>query len=172
MSDPAAVLVDILVTEMELDQSRVVQYSQNWKAPKDDDIYITVALSRPRIIGSNNRFMPADPEAVPPTVDREVKTVSLATDYNIEITSKNRDAQLRYYEVLMAIDSVYAFQKMEENGIRIDRNAQIMDLSFIEGSSALHRYRIPVTIFHSETKEKEIIPYENFQTPQEEIDGP
>ena len=89
---------------------------------------------------------------------------------NIEITSKNRDAQTRYHEVIMALTSDYSEQQQELNQIKIFRTGQILYLSFIEASSSLHRYRIHVIINSVKIKETDIIPFENFQTPQEVIE--
>jgi len=170
MIKPDIILCDIISTDMEIDPTRVVVYNQNFKPPKDDDIYIVVSEGISRIIGNTNRFEPADSEAEPPTVDREVKSVSKATEYNIEITSKNTDAKYRKEEILMAITSDYSQQKQEENQIKVSRTSQISDLSFIEGGSSLHRYRITVIINSVNIKEKAITPIDKFQTPQGEIE--
>lgn len=166
------VLCDVIAFDMDLDPSRVVIYDGNYQAPNDQDIYITVAFQSTKIISSVSKFEPADSEAAPPTVDREVKTVVKADTFNIEITSKNEDALSRYHEVVMALTSNYGQQQMEENNLRIFRTGQVLDLSFIEGVSALHRYRIPVIIHNIERKEREIETFDKFQAVQEEIDVP
>ena len=74
------ILCDIITNELGIDPSRVVIYDQNWKSPKDDDIYIVVSTGPSRIIGNTNRF---DYEN-----EQEIKCVSISTTYNIEITSK------------------------------------------------------------------------------------
>lgn len=154
------ILADIIATDMAIDADRVVVYDQNWKSPKDQDIYITIALSSPvRIIGANNNF---DPDT-----DSEIKTVSKSEPYNIEITSKNRDAQDRWPEIIMALGSTYAVQKMEENNIRIfPQSRNVMDLSLIEASSSLHRYRIPVIVNSVTRKVTAITPIESFPVPE------
>lgn len=163
MIKPDIILCDIITNELGIDPTRIVVYNQNWKSPKDDEIYIVVSESTSRIIGNNNRFEPADSEAEPPTVDREVKTVSDSTTYNIEITSKNTDAKYRKSEILMSLGSDYSEQQQELNNIRIFRTSQILDLSLIDGSSALHRYRIPVIINSVRTKETPIVTYDKQQ---------
>ena len=163
MIKPDIILCDIIATDMSIDSTRVVVYNQNWKSPKDDDIYIVVSEGPSRIIANTNRFFPADPQAQPPTVDREVKRVSTSTTYNIEITSRNTDAKYRKSEVLAAIGSDYSEQQQELNQIRIFRTNQILDLSFIEGRSALNRYRIPVIINSVQVYEKSIATYDKFQ---------
>lgn len=153
------ILADIITIEMALDADRVVVYDQNFKAPSDQDIYVTIALQSSRVIGNNNRF---DPDS-----DKEIKYISLSETFNVEITSKNRDAMTRYYEIFTAIKSTYSQQKQEENQIRIFRGGQCLDLSFIEASSSLHRYRIPVIINSTKVLEKSIDIYDNFQAVEE-----
>lgn len=155
MIKPDIILCDIIATDMGLDPTRVVVYNQNWKSPKDDDIYVVVTEGPSRIIGNTNRFDSDN--------DQEVKSVSGSTTYNIEITSRNTDAKYRKLEVLAAIGSDYSEQKQEENQIRIFRTNQITDLSFIDGRSALHRYQIPVIINSVQTYEKQIAVYDKFQ---------
>ena len=153
------ILADIIATEMSLDTSRVVPYDQNFIPPKDKFIYIIIALQSSKIIGNNNRFNP--------TTEEEEQYISVSETYNVEITSKNRDAMTRYYEIFTAIKSNYSQQKQEENQIRIFRGGQCLDLSFIEASSSLHRYRIPVIINSTKVLEKSIDIYDNFQAVEE-----
>lgn len=159
--EPDKVLADIIQTELSLPAGRTVLYDQNFKSPDDDLIYIVIALQSSRVIGSNNRFKPG--------TNQEEKYISLSDTYNIEITSKNRDALLRYPEVIAALTSNYSQQKQEENQIAIFRTAQVMDLSFIEGGSSLHRYRIPVIINSTKIIEKVIDYYDKYQSPEEAI---
>lgn len=158
MIKPDIILCDIISTDMALEPSRIVVYNQNWKSPQDDDIYIVVSEGTSKIIGNTNRFDYKN--------EREVKRVSISTTYNIEITSRNTDAKYRKAEVLVAIASDYSEQQQELNQIRIFRTNQILDLSFIDGRSALHRYRIPVVINSVRIYEKDIVPFEKFQVPE------
>lgn len=155
MIKPDIILCDIIATDMSLDPTRVVVYNQNWKSPKDDDIYIVVSEGPSRIIGNTNRFDYAN--------NKEIKKVAVSTTYNIEITSRNTDAKYRKGEVLSAIGSDYSEQQQELNQIRIFRTSQINDLSFIEGRSALNRYQIPVVINSVQIYEKAIIPFDKYQ---------
>ena len=159
MADPDKILCDIIATEMSLDTDRVVVYDQNFKPPKDNNIYITIALQSSRIIGNNNRFNPVTNE--------EEQYVSVSETYNVEITSKNRDAMTRRLAPNMAIKSTYSQQQQELNQVRIFRTNTNLDLSFIEGASSLHRYRIPVIINSTQLDSKEIDIYDNFRAVEE-----
>lgn len=155
MIRPDILLCGIIATELGLDASRVVVYNQNWKSPKDDNIYIVVSERMSRIIGSTNRFDIA--------TNREDKRVSVSTTYNIEITSRNTDAKYRKNEVIAALTSNYSERIQEENEMRIFRTNQITDLSFIDGRSALHRYQIPVIINSVHKYEREVDFYDKYQ---------
>lgn len=167
MIEPDKVICTILAEEMQIPADRVVVYDQNFKAPNDSDIYIIVSgPMTTKIIASTNKFIPADPEAEPPTNDHERKSVTTQEVYNVEITSKNTDAKLRRYEINSAMSSTFSIQKQEENQMSIFRASQNMDLSFIEGGSSLHRYRIPVIINSMKVYEKDIVTFNSFQEPE------
>ena len=157
--EPDILLCDIIQTEMQIPANRIVVYSENYKAPNDQDIYIIVRKNPSRVIGSNRVF--------DFNTDEEIKSVVLNETYDIEISSKNRTAQERYYEVIMALTSVYSQQQQEEHNIRIFRTMDVQDLTLIEGASSLRRYLIPVIIDRVEIKRTAITPYTAF--PQAEV---
>lgn len=157
--EPDLILADIIATEMSLDADRVVVYDENFQPPKDKFIYIVIALQSSRIIGNNNRFNP--------DTEEEEQYISVSETYNVEITSKNRDALNNRFGVNFAIRSTYSQQKQEEHQIRIFRTNQNIDLSFIEGTTSLHRYRIPVIINSTKLSDKSIDVYDKFQAIEE-----
>lgn len=158
---PDKVLANIIQNEMSLPNGRVVLYDNNFKAPKDHRLYAIISTGPDKIISNVNKF---DYEN-----NKQIQKISMNTEYIIELTSKNTDAKLRRHEILMAIVSDYAVRMMEDNNMKIFRTSRILDLSFIEGASSLHRYRISVIINHMEIKESDTDCYENFQTAEVEI---
>ena len=157
--EPDILLCDIIQTEMQIPANRIVVYSENYKAPNDQDIYIIVRKNPSRVIASNRVF--------DFNTDEEIKSVVLNETYDVEISSKNRTAQERYYEIIMALTSVYSQQQQEEHNIRIFRTMDVQDLTLIEGASSLRRYLIPVIIDRVEIKRTAITPYTAF--PQTEV---
>lgn len=136
-STEAKILADIIQNELSLADGRIVLYAENYQKPNDDALYIVIGSEGiPTIISSSKRF---DGET-----DQMVQSVVTSSKYFVEFTSKNTEAWDRMYEIVGAIGSFYAEQKMEENSIKIYRQPQIIDLSLIEGPSALHRYRFSV----------------------------
>lgn len=157
------VLADIIATELSLDASRVVIYDENYEPPKDQGIYIIIAYSISKIVGVSNKF---DPDT-----DEEIQAITWYTTYNVEVTSRNTDAQDRHFEVILAITSNYALRRQEDNDIRLFRTAMVTDLSAIEGSAALHRYQIPIIISSVETKRSSILPIEKFRAVEDLENG-
>ena len=156
--EPDLILADIIQTEMGLANGRIVVYDENFKAPSDPEIYIIIRKNPSRVISSSNTF---DSDT-----NEEVKSVTLNETYDVEISSKNRTAQERHPEIIMALTSTYSEQQQEQHAIRIFRTREITDLSIIEGASALRRYLIPVIINRVVTKRTAITPIESFQEPE------
>ncbi len=154
-----SVLVDILRHELSLPLGRVVLSNQNYKAPNDSGLYIVVGMSFLQIIGSNRGYVQG-------STDDETKAeqpMSVVGTFYIEFTSRNTEAIERQGEVIASINSFYSTQQEEKCHIRINRTPQVLDLSFIEGPSALHRFRFEVKVFYSMSTKK---PTDNFTTIQ------
>jgi len=156
------ILANIIRDHMGIDGSRIALYNQNFNKPKDDDIFIVIATENKRVVGNVFNF---DSDA-----DEEVLSTTIYTTLNIEITSRDDSAKLRNHEILMAINSTLSQQAQEENNIRIYRTGSILDLSTIDGASALYRYQIPVIISHVEIKRTAITPVDKFQPITTEVE--
>jgi hypothetical protein len=152
------ILRKIIIQELDIEENRVVFYNQNWNPPKDGGLYIILSTRSSKILGNNNFYQPTTSEEL-----EEVKQTVLFTSIDIDITSKNRTAMERKEEVLMSLVSSYSQIQQEKYCIRIFRPETILDLSFIEGGSALNRFRIPVTITSIKTKTTNIDYYDKFQ---------
>lgn len=155
------ILATIIKHEMSIPDGRIVLYDQNYKAPKDNAIYIVIKTGEDKITSSTNKLDTATNE--------QIQTLSMNTNYDIEITSKDNSAKERRHEILMALNSNYAIRKMEENNIRIFKISKILDLSFIEASSSLHRFKISVIINSMKIKKSSTDYYDKFQSVEVEI---
>lgn len=162
MSQPDKVLAQIIKDRLNLSDGRIVLYDQNYRAPKDKGIYVVISTGQDTIISNVNKFNDV--------TNQQEQSVTMNTEYIIEITSQDTSAKLRRHEILMAIDSNEAINKMEENNIRIFRTKTIQDLSFVEARSSLHRYRIPVIINHIEIMKSDTSYYREYQKPEVLID--
>lgn len=148
--EPDLILADILTVFMGLDASRVVVYAENWDPPKDQGIYVTIQTEPTKILGSSKTF---DAQH-----DTEESSISCFQRLTVNITSRDRTALQRKEEVVMALTSVYSQQQQELQQCRIFRGGDILDLSFIEASKALHRYQVPVIMTFVKTKTTSSIP--------------
>lgn len=158
------ILRNIIVNSLNIADDRVALYSQSYRPPIDQDIYIVISTRSTKVVGVSKEF---DSEN-----DLESQSISMYTNLDIDITSKNRTAMERKEEVVMALTSYYSLQKQEEHQIKIFRNEQIQDLSFVEGGSNLHRYRISCTISSLKTKSTSIDIYDKFPSQDILIDQP
>lgn len=156
--EPDLFLADILVHDMVLDPVRVVVYDENYEPPKDSGIYIIIMTAETKIIGSASIFDPA--------TGTETPGVSCCQKLLVNITSKDRSALQRKEEIVMALTSSYSQSQQEAQQVRLSREGDIADLSFIEGSSALHRYQVPVKIFYNKTKTVGVDVIDGFPDPQ------
>lgn len=152
------ILCDIITNELSIDADRVVVYNQNFQAPTDSAIFVIVATIRSKIVGSNNHF---DDDT-----NEEYKEVTSFIYIDIEITSQDRSALERKEEIIMALTSQYSLDAQGANNISIWRTKEIIDLSEIDGSSALHRFRIPVVVSQLKTKRTTVDYYDKFKQPE------
>lgn len=159
MSSPDIVVRRIVRDYMGLTDPRIFLTGENIMAPTDDQIFVVVGSLAPLIVGTGVRF---DPET-----EDEISQVSTATTVNIDVCSRNKDADFRYFEAVAAIRSTLAQQIMEQEGMSIYRNPNILNLTAVEGAGTLRRHRIQVIIFHVMEKTVPIADvFDNFQTPE------
>lgn len=155
-TDPDLILCDILMNELGLDNQHVATYAQNWPSPKDGGLYVVVEPGVQQTIGVTSVF-----DSV---TGNEDQAVSVSQEFLITITSKDRSAFQRKEEVLMALVSSYSVQQQEAQGVKITRGTAPMDLSFIEGASALKRYQIQCHMFYLKTKSTSVSYFDQFES--------
>jgi len=141
------IICNIIQNELGLSDGRIVVKDQNFEPPKDSGLYVIVSFRNSKVASSTNEYNPVD--------DTEIKRTVMYHSIDIDITSKNRDAITRKEEVVMSLTSYYAENLMSQEQCKIFRHSPLLDLSFVENSRALNRYRINVIV--CQVKEK-IIP--------------
>ena len=161
--EPDIILADIITTELGIDPTRVVVSEDNYQAPTDDNLYIIIAPGNSKIIGSKKKFNP--------DTNKEIKSVVVSQQYNVELVSKNREALNSKEEVIMAITSDYATRQAELNNFQLYRNGDMLNLSSVEGSSSLRRWRIPLIMTYLIEKRETTIYYDKYRETEEVIDG-
>lgn len=152
------VLQELLVRYMQIDDSRVAFYAQEFDQPNDRNLFILINNAVPEIVGVKNQFDPINNE--------EKIYITQHEQFSIDIASKNEDAYLRKEEIVMSFYSQIAQELEERNGIRFFRPSQIIDLTAVEGAGGLHRYRIDVIISTVTRKITPVDVYDKFIIPE------
>lgn len=151
------VLLDIIKTEMELDDDRVLVYNQKWTLPNEKDIfvYLSYVSESPFMI---KRFYEDRVDGF-----YEVQVLSNSQVIGIDIFSRDSSARTRKEEVLFALNSTYAQQQCEIESIKIaSLPTSFNDISDVEASARLNRYNLSMRVISSKTKEKIVDYFENF----------
>lgn len=135
----------ILVAFMGIDPARIILKNEKYDAPKDGGMYILIEYEGPAgIVGINSHKEY--------TADTETMSISSHEKYAVEVCGFGQEATDRKNEVPMALRSQMAIRAAEDNNCSIFIAGPTLDLSSIEGSSALRRYRIPVIMSNIERK--------------------
>lgn len=133
----------ILVNQMNMDPQFVNIYDNKWVVPNIEDMFITVEYRNGKTIANNSVFVNDSPTSTP----TECQVVNMFEKIVVGVFSRNQEAQLRKEEVLMSIRSQYAQLMQETWAIRIAQNADIEDLSALEGTAMLKRYDIELNVW-------------------------
>lgn len=148
---------------MGIDPSRVVIKDESFDAPKDQGIYILIEYEGPKIIGISSHF---DPATLTETLSQ-----SSHEYFTIEVVSRGPAAMTAFPQVLLALASVTATQAAESAGVAFWRGGDPLDISEVEGSGPLRRYRIPVVVSNLQTVTPTVPDIENFRAITEDVEA-
>jgi len=161
--EPILVLADIIKTELELEDtvdlkgntiSPVLIYNQKYDIPTLKGLYIVLLYMGNKAIGNNNYVEDTEGGM------QETQELAMTSLIQIDVMSQNTEARTRKDEVVMALRSIYAQQKMDEYGMRIASiPATWLDASDIEGTAILNRFVMTLTIFSISRKIKVLDSY-------------
>jgi hypothetical protein len=160
------VIADIIQTELEMDEGKVMIYNQKYNIPSDDGLYIVLQYLGSKAIGNNN-YAVATTEGM-----NEIQEAATADLIQIDIMSPEKadgsnEARARKNEVVMALKSMYAQQQAEKYGISISNIPTTwVDASGAEGTAILTRFSITITAFSITRKIKAAEYFDTFQEPE------
>lgn len=153
-----SLLIDILSFEMGIvksgESARIWIRNQNVKIPNDDNLFMAVGMvDAPRVLSVRNKTFTdtVDDEEVV----KERQTINMLENIQVDIMSRNNDAINRRWEILAALQSVYASQVQEENAFKIFRiPANFVNTSDTEGAEKINKFSItiPVAVWYSKEK--------------------
>jgi hypothetical protein len=157
-------LGNIFVVFMGIDPSRIILKNEKYDAPKDGAPYILIdydgMAGMVGIVSKKNY-----------STNMETMSMSAHERFSVELCGFGQDATDRKNEIPMALRSSIAIRAAEDAGCSIFIAGPTLDLSSIEGSSALRRYRIPVIISNLDTKTLAETMIDKFTTPTIETEA-
>jgi len=166
--DVRKIILDIIQTEMILPSNYGLDKKKN-VIPSLLTSFNNAALGKTKklqVIATQLNFTPTSNNSKTDfTVDppMEKQTVVGMSSIQIDLISKNSDAETRNWEVLAALESVYSVQQQEKYKFRIFKMPSgFSNTSAAEGSSNLNRYTIVVNCHIWFSKEKELTDYYSY----------
>lgn len=149
-------IVDIIRTEMGLNQQNIWIHSQNRKIPPQSmELYVTVGCVDFLPISSKSQYNPDE--------DTEVQTVYGRASVQIDILSRSLEARQRRAELLMALNSFYSKEIQDRYQFRIfELPSRFMNTSSLEGGSEINRFTLVIRAMISEDKVKGADYYDTF----------
>ena len=170
------ILVDIIQHELSLPLNygttskgdvipSVIIYSQNIKLFNTDKLQITVKTVSQSLFSNRNHTKEVD------GVFTEIQDINESRIMQIDAYSRNNDARDRFWEIQMALNSIYAQQQMDLYNFKISTISSAQNISGIDGGSDINRYSITFTVLLHQHKEKSINYYDNFASEYYNEDG-
>lgn len=147
---------DIIANQMGLAVGRVYLWDQKIFQPADEKIYIAVSVVKTRPFGNTL-------ELVPGSGLTAMQYCNMQATLGIDIMSRGPFARDRKEEVIMALQSIYAQQQMEQNSFSIARLPILFtNLSLVDGAAIPYRFHIDVNIQYTVPKAVSVPYFDNF----------
>ena len=167
------ILVDIIKHELNLPDNygttskgdvipSVIIYGQNIKLFNTDKMQITVRTVSQRVWSNRNEFKEVTTSNV--TNYTEIQDINESRFMQIDVYSRNNDARDRFWEVSMALRSVYAEQQMDLYNFKIGTITNSQNTSGIDGGSDVNRFTISFNVLTHQQKAKTVDYYDKFET--------
>ena len=149
-------VVDIIRTEMGLDQQHIWIQAQNRKIPPNsNDLYVVVGVVDFLPISSKSRF--------DSKTDKEIQTLYGRANIQVDIFSRSNEARTRRGEVLMALNSFYSKGIQDSKQFRIfELPSTFINLSGLAGGSDINRFTMRFYAMVAEDKVKSSTYYDTF----------
>ena len=167
------IIVDIIKHELKLPDNYgttsngdvipcVIIYGQNIKLFNTNKLQITVKTVSQRVYSNRSEFKDNPNAAGETDAFIEVQDINESRMMQVDVYSRNNDARERFWEVEMALKSVYAEQQMDLYNFKIGTIANAQNISGIDGSSDINRFAITFNVITHQHKETVIDYYDKF----------
>ena len=149
-------IVDIIRTEMGLDQQHIWIQSQNKKIPPNSqDLFVVVGCVDFKPISSKSYY--------DHTNDTERQVLYGRANIQVDIFSRSNEARIRRGELLMALNSFYSKGVQDKKQFKIfELPSSFINLSGLAGGSDINRFAIRFYSMISEVKRKSSDYYDTF----------
>lgn len=166
------VIIDIISAEMKLATGRAWVRDENKKIGTDNGLFVIAGLADADVYATANRMENVQtPGSNPPTYQfSEVSRVQTREMIQIDILSRSDEARRRRWEIIAALNSIYAKQTQEKYQFKIAQlPSSFANTSSAEGSSQINRFSTVVGCLTWQKITKELRPdsgqyYDNFTT--------
>lgn len=155
-------VVDIIRSEMGLDQQHIWIQSQNRKIPPNsNDLYVVVGVVDFLPISSKSYFRQIEGSGETAEIERQI--LYGRANVQVDIFSRSNEARLRRGEILMALNSFYSKNVQDSKQFRIfELPSTFLNLSGLAGGSDINRFTMRFYAMIAETKEKASDYYDTF----------
>lgn len=140
----------------------VIIYSQNIKLFNTNKLQITVRTVSQNIYSNRSEFIQNPTAEGDEDAFLEVQDINERRMMQIDVYSRNNDARERFWEVQMALNSIYAQQQMDLYNFKIGTISSSQNISGIDGASDINRFAITFNVITHQHKEKVIDYYDKF----------
>lgn len=139
MIDAPLLAAQVLATYTGIAAARIVIVDSgfNFTAPKSGS-YITIQPRDPQVVGLSTRTNFS--------TSREVIRQTIHQILTIEVCSRDNSATIDHMKAMAAFSSAIAAEAGEKNAARFFRPGRALNLSEIEGTAPLRRFRFDATI--------------------------
>jgi len=151
------IIIDIIRREMEIPAAYAWVRDQARKIPQDDGLYVVAGMLDSYPMSATVPYLKeVEIQENPRLIEvREVNDVQLSQRIQVDVFSRSNAALQRSWEIIAALNSIYAKQMQEEYNFKINRlPTAFINTSFAEGSSQLFRYSLSFSCFVWYRKEK------------------
>ena len=158
--EPALIIVDIIQTEMALENGRVMLTNQKYNIPTDGPFICISYVGPSKIISNVNEALDNPAGGMTESqwlVKQDLIQIDIMAYSNDDGTN---DARNRKEEIAMALHSLYAETQMELNFMQIARQVSpMMDTSFLEATEMMSRYTMTIQTTSAYQKQKPVGDY-------------
>ena len=167
------ILVDIIKHELNLPDNygttskgdvipSVIIYGQNIKLFNTDKLQVTVRTVNQSVWSNRSEFKEITVSNQP--VFTEIQDINERRMMQVDVYSRNNDARERFWEVSMALKSVYAQQQMDLYNFKIGTMTTSQNTSGLDGGSDINRFTISFNVLTHQQKQKSVDYYDKFTT--------